>query len=148
MFGMSMSEVVLVMVLALIFVGPKNLPKAMRTLGRAYGWARHHLAVMQREIDSEIRRMDLEELEKAVGPNETPEKAPLTPRQQAESDAQQEQDADIPDPGPAYDTEDGRDTELIAVNEPQAKVLHDLPPGLHRAKSGPATEVADEEADS
>ncbi len=144
MFGMSMGELVLVMVLALIFIGPKNLPKAMRTLGRMYGWARHHLAVMQREINSELRRMDLEEAEKAVGPNVVSEKAPLSPRQQAQLDAERE---GTPDPGPAYDTEDETDSGPIAVSEQQARVLHDVP-GLHRAKSAPDPAPVDEEADS
>jgi len=146
MFGMSMGELVLVMVLALIFIGPKNLPKAMRTLGRMYGWARHHLAVMQREINAELRRMDLEEAEKAVGPNvaPVPDKAPLSPRRQAQLDAEREEAAD---PGPAYDTDAESDDGPIAVSERQARVLHDVP-GLHRTKSGPDPAPVDEEADS
>jgi Sec-independent protein translocase protein TatA len=64
MFGMSFGEVVIVLILALIVVGPQNLPKVARELGRGYAWIRHHLAIIQREIDLEVRRIELEEMEK------------------------------------------------------------------------------------
>ncbi|NLH49541.1 MAG: hypothetical protein GX444_13220 [Myxococcales bacterium] len=64
MFGMSFGEVVIVLILALIVVGPKNLPKVAREMGRGYAWIRHHLAIIQREIDLEVRKIELEEMEK------------------------------------------------------------------------------------
>ena len=64
MFGVDTSELVLVAVLALIFIGPKDLPNALRTVGRwvaqVRGMARH----FQSGIDSMIREAELEEMEK------------------------------------------------------------------------------------
>jgi sec-independent protein translocase protein TatB len=76
MFGMSFGELAVVLVLALLVVGPQNLPKAARQLGRAYSWARHHMAVLQREINLELRRLEMQELEKKLGPNSPPPTPP------------------------------------------------------------------------
>ena len=35
MFGMSMTEIIIIVVIALIVLGPKDLPKAAQTLGKA-----------------------------------------------------------------------------------------------------------------
>lgn len=35
MFGLGMSEILIILVAALIFIGPKKLPQLARTLGRA-----------------------------------------------------------------------------------------------------------------
>jgi sec-independent protein translocase protein TatB len=71
-FGMSFGEMMVVVVLALLVVGPQNLPKVARSMGRAYAWMRHHLAMIQREINLEMRRIELEEAERKVGPNVAP----------------------------------------------------------------------------
>jgi sec-independent protein translocase protein TatB len=63
-FGVDTSELILVAVLALIFIGPKDLPHALRTLGRwvaqIRGMARH----FQSGIDAMIREAELEEMER------------------------------------------------------------------------------------
>ena len=64
MFGIDSSELAVVVILALIFIGPKDLPKVMRQLGywigRMRGMARHFTA----GIETMIREAELEELEK------------------------------------------------------------------------------------
>ena len=64
MFGIDSSELAVVVVLALIFIGPKDLPKVMRTVGywvgRARGMARHFTA----GIENMVREAELEEMEK------------------------------------------------------------------------------------
>jgi sec-independent protein translocase protein TatB len=64
MFGVDSSEFVIVAVLALIFIGPKDLPKVMRTIGywvgRMRGMARHFTS----GIESMMREAELEEMEK------------------------------------------------------------------------------------
>jgi len=37
MFGMGMPEILLIMAVALIVIGPKKLPELAKTLGRAFG---------------------------------------------------------------------------------------------------------------
>src|SRR5438132_14022229 len=64
MFGVDSSELAVVAILALIFIGPKDLPKVMRTVGywvgRARGMARHFTS----GIETMIREAELEEMER------------------------------------------------------------------------------------
>ncbi len=64
MFGVDTSELAVVAILALIFIGPKDLPKVMRVVGywvgRARGMARHFTS----GIENMVREAELEEMEK------------------------------------------------------------------------------------
>jgi sec-independent protein translocase protein TatB len=64
MFDVAPTELLLCAVVALVVIGPKDLPKAMRVLGywvgRARGVARHFRA----GIDTMIRESELAEMEK------------------------------------------------------------------------------------
>jgi sec-independent protein translocase protein TatB len=64
LFGVDSSELAVVAILALIFIGPKDLPKVMRTVGywvgRVRGMARHFTA----GIENMVREAELEEMEK------------------------------------------------------------------------------------
>ncbi|HET6535494.1 MAG TPA: Sec-independent protein translocase protein TatB [Sphingomicrobium sp.] len=64
MFGVDSTELAVVAILALIFIGPKDLPKVMRTIGywvgKARGMARHFTA----GIENMVREAELEEMEK------------------------------------------------------------------------------------
>jgi sec-independent protein translocase protein TatB len=64
MFGFDSAEIAIIAVLALIFIGPKELPKVMRTVGywvgRVRGMARHFTA----GIEDMVREAELEEMEK------------------------------------------------------------------------------------
>src|SRR5215218_1492584 len=64
MFGVDSSELAVVAILALIFIGPKDLPKVMRTvgywIGRVRGMARHFTS----GLENMMREAELEEMEK------------------------------------------------------------------------------------
>src|SRR4051794_24805510 len=64
MFGVDSSELAVVAILALIFIGPKDLPKVMRTVGywvgRVRGMARHFTS----GLENMMREAELEEMEK------------------------------------------------------------------------------------
>ena len=64
MFGVDSTELAVVAVLALIFIGPKDLPRVLRTLGywigKARGMARHFTS----GVESMMREAELEEMEK------------------------------------------------------------------------------------
>ena len=64
MFGVDTSELIIVAVLALIFIGPKDLPNALRTVGRWYGQMRGMARHFTSGIESMIREAELEEMEK------------------------------------------------------------------------------------
>src|SRR5438270_13792764 len=64
MFGFDSAEIAIIAVLALIFIGPKELPRVMRSVGywvgRVRGMARHFTA----GIEDMVREAELEEMEK------------------------------------------------------------------------------------
>jgi sec-independent protein translocase protein TatB len=64
MFGVDSTELLLITVAALIFIGPKDLPKAMRTVGawvrRIRDTARHFTAGLR----TMVRDAELEEMER------------------------------------------------------------------------------------
>ena len=64
MFGVDTSELILVAVLALIFIGPKDLPNALRTAGRWVGQIRGMARHFHVGIENMIREAELEEMEK------------------------------------------------------------------------------------
>ena len=64
MFGIDSAELAVVAILAQTFIGPKDLPRVMRTvgywIGRVRGMARHFTS----GIENMIREAELEEMEK------------------------------------------------------------------------------------
>ena len=64
MFGVDTSELLLIAVVALLFIGPKDLPGALRTLGRWVGKVRGMARHFNSGIEAVIREAELEEMEK------------------------------------------------------------------------------------
>jgi sec-independent protein translocase protein TatB len=64
MFGVDSTELLIVALAALIFIGPKELPGAMRTVGRWVGRARAHARHFTAGIENMMREAELEEMEK------------------------------------------------------------------------------------
>lgn len=51
MFGLGFSEILVILAVALIFLGPERLPEAAKTLGKALGEFRRTLDEVRREIN-------------------------------------------------------------------------------------------------
>ena len=64
MFGVDTSEFIIVAVVALLFIGPKELPAAMRTVGRWVGKLRGMARHFSSGIEAVIRDAELEEMER------------------------------------------------------------------------------------
>lgn len=64
MFGVDSTELLIVALLALLFIGPKELPTAMRTVGRWVGRARGMARNFTSGFEAVIREAELEEMEK------------------------------------------------------------------------------------
>jgi sec-independent protein translocase protein TatB len=64
MFDIGYSELLVVAVVALIVIGPKDLPRVMRTVGQWVGRARGMARHFRSGIDTMIRESELEEMEK------------------------------------------------------------------------------------
>ena len=66
MFDIAWSELALIGAVALIVIGPKDLPRVMRTLGQWTRRARMMAAEFQRNFDEMMREAELHELRKEV----------------------------------------------------------------------------------
>ena len=64
MFGVDSVELVIIAFAALIFIGPKDLPIAMRTVGRWVGKVRGMARHFHTGVEAMIREAELEEMEK------------------------------------------------------------------------------------
>lgn len=64
MFGIDSSEFLVIVIIAVIVIGPKDLPRALykvgQIVGKAQGMARH----FRTGLDAMVREVELEELEK------------------------------------------------------------------------------------
>lgn len=94
MFGISLPELVLVMLILFIVVGPKRLPEVARTLGRTMGTLRRSTEGIRREMynaiyqPAENLQQRLAEAERSLTASEPKEKEDweLTCEEQAQAD--------------------------------------------------------------
>jgi sec-independent protein translocase protein TatB len=66
MFDFAWSEIVVIAVVALLVIGPKDLPKVLRTVGIWVGKARGIAREFQSSLDQMIRESELEDVRKEV----------------------------------------------------------------------------------
>ncbi len=64
MFGVDTSELIVVAVVALLFIGPKELPRAMMTVGRWIGRVRGYASHFTAGVENVIREAELEEMDR------------------------------------------------------------------------------------
>jgi sec-independent protein translocase protein TatB len=64
MFEIGGTELLLIAVVALLVIGPKELPNALRTVGRYTGKARAMTRHLRSGFDEMMRQAELEEMEK------------------------------------------------------------------------------------
>ncbi len=145
MFGnFSMPELLIVGALALIVIGPKDLPRMMRSVGKFVGQARGMARQFQRSMDDAAREVDLSEfkearalmdkkagtkgisdtLNKTIGLNDDDEEPPIKPAMSASEMAEasknfsDEPKADPPEPSPAPESEiETADSEPAKVSQ-------------------------------
>jgi sec-independent protein translocase protein TatB len=66
MFDLSWGEVLIVGAVALIVIGPKELPKALRTVGQMAGKLRRMASDFQGQFNDAMREAELDEIRKQV----------------------------------------------------------------------------------
>lgn len=66
MFDIAWSEFMLIGAVALVVIGPKDLPKAMRTVGQAVGKIRRMASEFQGQFNDAMREAELQDLKKQV----------------------------------------------------------------------------------
>jgi sec-independent protein translocase protein TatB len=65
-FGLSMGELMVIAMVALIVVGPKDLPRMLRTIGKFVTQLRGMAGEFQRHLDSAIREAGIDDVKKEV----------------------------------------------------------------------------------
>jgi len=63
MFEVGFSEIIVIVVVALIVIGPDKLPKLARTYGLLYGRAQRYISAVKQDID---RQVALDTMKKAT----------------------------------------------------------------------------------
>ena len=66
MFDIGWSEMAIIVTVALFVIGPRDLPKALRTVGRYVGKVRAMAREFQSSIDEAVRDSELEEVKKQI----------------------------------------------------------------------------------
>lgn len=64
MFDVGISEIVVIMLVALVVIGPEKLPKVARTLGLLAGRLQRYLASVKAEVDRQIHNEEILRMEK------------------------------------------------------------------------------------
>ena len=66
MLDFSWSHILIVLIVALVVVGPKDLPRLMRTVGQWAGKARRMAGEFRKSFDEMARQSELDELRKEI----------------------------------------------------------------------------------
>jgi sec-independent protein translocase protein TatB len=66
MFDIGWSELLVIAVVAIVVVGPKDLPPLMRSFGRYAGKLRRMAGDFQRQFEDTMRESEIEEVRKAI----------------------------------------------------------------------------------
>ena len=66
MFDFSFSELVIIMVVALIVIGPERLPKVARTMGLLWGRAQRYVNGVRADIERDMQMEELKQLKLKV----------------------------------------------------------------------------------
>jgi len=104
MFGLGMPEILLILAIALIVIGPAKLPELAKTLGRAMGEFKRSAQDFKRSIDMETTLQDIN-----PASMDTKEVSRKSPRKKKDTDSNQEKTGQDntapPEDGPAADSE-------------------------------------------
>jgi sec-independent protein translocase protein TatB len=66
MFDIGWSELLVIAVVAIVVVGPKDLPRLMRTFGHYAGKLRRAASDFQRQFEEAMRESEIDEVRKAI----------------------------------------------------------------------------------
>ena len=66
MFGIGWTELLIIAIVAMVVVGPKDLPRLMRTFGHYAGKLRRMANEFKQQVDEAMREAELVEVRKAI----------------------------------------------------------------------------------
>jgi len=69
MFGIDSPELLIIAIVALLLIGPKELPGMLRTIGRWVATARNLAGEFRGHVDDMVKQADLDEVKKTIDSN-------------------------------------------------------------------------------
>ncbi len=66
MFGVDFSEIMVIMIVALIVIGPERLPKVARTMGEWWGRLQRYINRIKADVTTSMELEELRELERKI----------------------------------------------------------------------------------
>lgn len=66
MFDIGFSEILVILLVSLIVIGPERLPKVARTLGHLWGRVQRYVNTVKQDISSSVELEELREVERKV----------------------------------------------------------------------------------
>ncbi len=122
MFGLGMPEILLILAIALIVIGPKKLPDLAKTLGRAMGEFKRSAQDFKRSIDVDTTITDIKDVEPPEGDGKLKEALKAANKEASEFERKTDdeyQDAAEPDPAQASEPLDAQaDAEDKSKDQP------------------------------
>ena len=94
MFGLGMPEILMILAIALIVIGPKKLPDLAKTLGRAMGEFKRSAQDFKQSLDVETTVKDMTDIEDITKKDNTDDNT--TSMVKDDSDSKDSADTDIP----------------------------------------------------
>lgn len=141
MFDIAPTELLLCAIVALLVIGPKDLPKAMRSVGRWVGRARGMARHFRSGFDAMVREAELEEMEKkwAQENERIMREHPPMPHDDPDQKIVQEPGArPAADDGRPY--ADGGDTPMRLTEQPEIRNQPAASGATSSARSAPASD--------
>ena len=127
MLGIGMQEILIILVVALIVIGPKRLPELARTLGKGFAEFRKAADDLQETVRMDLQKEQTEEFRKKypdlvpdedeAGSESQPESEPASSFAEASEDKTADETEDKPEP--EGDTVTATDTETRPEPEPE-----------------------------
>src|SRR6185312_11997365 len=121
MFDLSWAHILILLVVALIVVGPKDLPRLMHIIGRWAGKARAMANEFRKSFDEMARQAELDELRREI--DELKKNNPISGLNEAMNEVQSEIDrpVELPaasEPGPVEGSSEPRAGEFDVTDRP------------------------------
>ncbi|MCK5349678.1 MAG: twin-arginine translocase TatA/TatE family subunit [Desulfobacula sp.] len=101
MFGLGMPEILMILAIALIVIGPKKLPDLAKTLGRAMGEFKRSAQDFKRSLDVETTVKDIADpetdLKEIIKDANIKDETTATSREDSSSQDSQDHSKEVPD---------------------------------------------------